>query len=235
MMRGLSIIIIWEYCSILINQPTNPDQHYTKHTLSLWYDFLPYHLPDQFANDIIFLTNLLMLSRTAGTTTWRRGLRLQVTLSDTFSTLRDTFSWMMRLVITSSGEMTLRLWWPSLLLWSPTLIQMQLVQLLNAWPAKEIAKLRINESSKYISLKLAIMRIPSTCLTKSSVHVFEIRNNESDHWSHHPWEGPAHGREGVAQGNLYSQALVEVLFKVPCNRKPILQMVVPAVLDSISV
>ena len=46
------------------------------------------------------------------------------------------------------------------------------------------------------------MRIPSTCLTKSQVHVFEIRDNERDHWSHHPWEGPAHGGEGVAQGNL---------------------------------
>ena len=32
MMRGFSIIIIWEDCSILRNQPTNPDKHNTKHS-----------------------------------------------------------------------------------------------------------------------------------------------------------------------------------------------------------
>ena len=112
-------------------------------------------------------------------------------------------------MITPSGEMTLRLWWPSLLLWSPTLIQMQLVQFLNAWSAKEIAKLRINESY---------------------VHIFEISDNENPKYM--PYEVLRIVRvitSLIIRGKV-PPMVEKVLLKVPCNRKPILQMVGPAFL-----
>ena len=109
-------------------------------------------------------------------------------------------------MITPSGEMTLRLWWPSLLLWSPTLIQMQLVQFLNAWSAKEIAKLRINESY---------------------VHIFEISDNENPKYM--PYEVLRIVRvitSLIIRGKVPLMA-EKVLLKVPYNRKPILRMVGP--------
>ena len=61
-----------------------------------------------------------------------------------------------------------------------------------------------------MSLKLGIMRVSTGLIIRGKV--------------------PLIRREGVAQGNLYSQALVEVLLKVPCNHKPIIQMVGPTFL-----